>query len=54
MELPTWAVALVLAFAAPFCARALGNYFERDARARTKQALGDTARRNGDPPRSTH
>jgi hypothetical protein len=36
---PTWAIALVLAVVAPFCARALGNSFEQRARARTVKAL---------------
>lgn len=40
MDVPSWGVALVLAVIAPFCARALGDAFEKNARARTVRALG--------------
>ncbi len=46
--LPLWAIALALAVLAPFAARALATLLEERVRARSRRALGGSARRADD------
>jgi len=47
-DIPLWAVALVFAGFAPFCARAWGQFLERRVRERSVQLLATFVKKIGD------
>jgi len=48
VDIPLWAVALVSAGFAPFCARAWGQFLERRVRERSARLLATFAKKVGD------
>ena len=53
-SLPTWMLALLVAFVAPFMASAIGRAFERQARSRTVRALASIGSNGRAERRSSH
>jgi hypothetical protein len=47
-DIPLWAVALVFAGFAPFCARAWGQLLERRVRERSRRVLATFVKKMGD------